>query len=30
LGKDEFGYRNEFLELVKKAKETNTRLTAKK
>ena len=30
LGKDEFGYRNEFLELVKKAKETNDRLTAKK
>ncbi len=30
LGKDEFGYRNEFLELVKKAKETNARLTAKK
>jgi len=29
-GKDEFGYRKEFLELVQKAKETNIKLTAKK
>ena len=30
MGKDEFGYRKEFLELVQKAKETNIRLTAGK